>query len=46
MIAVILNSVIMGIANVVMIVQSLQAIVNDTVRAPILVFLDMIDCNW
>eukprot|EP00080_Pristionchus_pacificus_P003535 PDM63555.1 hypothetical protein PRIPAC_49528 [Pristionchus pacificus] len=31
MIAVILNSVIMGIANVVMIVQSLQAIANDTV---------------
>lgn len=33
MIAVILNSVIMGIANVVMIVQSLQAIANDTVSA-------------
>ncbi|GMR62343.1 hypothetical protein PMAYCL1PPCAC_32538, partial [Pristionchus mayeri] len=31
MIAVILNSVIMGIANVVMIVQSLNAIANDTV---------------
>ncbi|GMT35647.1 hypothetical protein PFISCL1PPCAC_26944 [Pristionchus fissidentatus] len=31
MIGVILNSVIMGIANVVMIVQSLQAILNDTV---------------